>query len=121
MVQKTERPILIFLIVNIINGGRVLHKVKEKKWEMGKQEHIVLSIEAVKEIFRDCFKEQDETLLTIFPNSTKLIHQRLDKLVADIIDIDEKLNENVKDVDDLRKILQVYEDTNDKKLVSIDY
>ena len=62
-----------------------------------------MSVEVVKEIFRDFFKEQEQTLLTILSNSTKLIHQRLDKLEADIIDINEKLKENVTDVDVLIK------------------
>ena len=59
-------------------------------------------------------------LLTIVSNSTKLIHQRLDKIGADIIDITEKLKENVKDVDDLKQSLQMYQDTNGNKLVEID-
>ena len=59
-------------------------------------------------------------LLTIVSNSTKLIHQRLDKIGADIIDITEKLKENIKDVDDLKQSLQMYQDTNDNKLVEID-
>ena len=41
---------------------------------MGKQENVILSVEAVKEIFRDLFKEEDKTLLTIVSNTTKLIH-----------------------------------------------
>ena len=61
-----------------------------------------MSVEVVKEIFRDFFKEQEQTLLTILSNSTKLIHQRLDKLEADIIDINEKLKENVTDVEVLK-------------------
>ena len=69
---------------------------------MGKQENMVLSVEAVKEIFRESFKEQEQMLLTIVSNSTKLIHQTLDKLGTDITDINEKLKENVKDVDELK-------------------
>ena len=61
---------------------------------MKKQENVVLSVEALKEIFRDLFKEQEQTLLTIVSNSTKLLHQRLDKLGANIIDINEKVKKN---------------------------
>ena len=32
---------------------------------MGKQENMVLSVEAIKEIFRDLFKGHEQTLLTI--------------------------------------------------------
>ena len=64
---------------------------------MGKQENMVLSVETAKEVFkfRDLFKEQEQKLLTIFSNSTNFIHQRLGKLGADIIDINEKLKKNV--------------------------
>ena len=81
---------------------------------MGKQEKFVLSVAAVKEIFRDLFKEQEQTLLTIVSNSSKLIHQRLDKIGTNI-DINEKLKENVKDVHELKQSIQMYEDTNDRK------
>ena len=57
---------------------------------MGNQENVVSPVLAVKEIW-DFFKEQEQTLLTIVSSSTKSIHQRLDKLVADIIDINEKV------------------------------
>ena len=67
---------------------------------MGKQKNMVSSVEAVKEIFRDVFKEQTQTLLTIVSNSTELMHQRLYKLGADIIDINEKIKENLKDVEE---------------------
>ena len=76
---------------------------------MGRQKKIVFSVEAVKEIFRNLFKEQEQTLLTIVSNSTNLIHQRLDKLGAGIIDINKKLKKNVKDVDKLKQSLQTYQ------------
>ena len=79
-----------------------------------------MSVEAVKEIFRELFKEQEQTLLMIVSKSTKLIHQRLDKHGTDIIDINEKLKGNIKDVDELKESHQMYEDTNDNKLVEID-
>ena len=56
----------------------------------------------------------------IVSNSTKLIHQRLDKLGADIIDINEKLKESVKDVDKLKQSLPMHQDTNDRKFLEID-
>ena len=64
---------------------------------MGKQETIVLPLEAVKEVFIDLFKEQEQTLLTFVSSSTKLIHHGLDRLGADAIDINEKLKQYVKD------------------------
>ena len=70
---------------------------------MGKQETIVLPLEAVKEVFSDLFKEQEQTLLTFVSSSTKLIHHGLDRLGADAIDINEKLKQYVKDVDELKQ------------------
>ena len=61
-----------------------------------------------------------QTLLIIVSNSSKLIHQRLDKLGTDITDINEKLKQNVKDVDNLKQSLEMYQDTNDNKLMKID-
>ena len=61
-----------------------------------------------------------QTLLIIVSNSSKLIHQRLDKLGTDITDINEKLKQNVKDVDNLKQSLELYQDTNDNKLMKID-
>ena len=74
---------------------------------MGKQENVAFSVEALKEIFRYLFKKQEQTLLTFVSNSTKLIHERLDKLGACIIGINEKLKENVKDVDKFKQSLQM--------------
>ena len=68
---------------------------------MGKQENGVLSVEVVKEIFRDLFKQQEQTLLAIVSNSTKHMHQRLDKIGPDITDIKKKLKEDAKDVNKL--------------------
>lgn len=87
---------------------------------MGKQENVVLSVKGVKEILTDLFKEQEHLLLTIFSNSTKLIYQRLDKLRIDIININEKPKENVKDVDEIKQSLQIYQDINGSKLEETD-
>ena len=68
---------------------------------MGKQENVELSVEVVKEIFRALFKErQEQTLLTIVPDSTKLIHERLDELAVDIY-INQTLKKNGKEVGEL--------------------
>ena len=44
-------------------------------------------------------------LLMLVSNSTKLIHQMLDKLGTDITDVNEKLKGNVKDVNNLKQNL----------------
>ena len=47
---------------------------------MGKQKNVKWSVEAVQEVFRYLFKEQEQTLLTIVSDIADLIHQRLDRL-----------------------------------------
>ena len=51
---------------------------------------------------------------------TNLIHQIIDKLGADIININDKLKENVKDIGELNQSIQMCQDTNDNKLTEID-
>ena len=48
------------MFINVFNVFCI--KLKRKH---GKQENMVLSVEAIKEIFRDLFKGQEQTLLTI--------------------------------------------------------
>ena len=93
-------------------------KLKSKHGKAWK--HDIFCWSSKRNIQRFIQKTRAQTLLTIVSNSTKLIHQRLEKLEADITDINEKLKENVKDIDELKQSLQMYEDTNDKKLVEID-
>ena len=53
-------------------------------------------------------------------SGTKLIHQVPNKLGADIVNINDKLKENVKDIGELNKSIQMSQDTNDYKLEEID-
>ena len=49
-------------------------------------------------------------------SGTKLIHQVPDKLGTDIVNINDKLKENVKDIGELNQSIQMSQDTNDNKL-----
>ena len=53
-------------------------------------------------------------------SGTKLIHQMSDKLGADIVNLNGKLKENVKDIGELNQSIQMSQDTNDNKLGEID-
>ena len=53
-------------------------------------------------------------------SGTKLIHQMPDKLGADIVNINDKLKENVKDIGKLNQSIQMSQETNDNKLEEID-
>ena len=52
-------------------------------------------------------------------SGTKLIHQVPNKLGADIVNINDKLKENVKDIGELNQSIQMSQDTNDNKLEEI--
>ena len=53
-------------------------------------------------------------------SGTKLIYQMSDKLGADIVNINGKLKQNVKDIRELNQSIQMSQDTNDYKLEEID-
>ena len=53
-------------------------------------------------------------------SGTKLIHQILDKLGGGIININDKIKENLKDIGELNQNIQMFEDTNNNKLMEID-
>ena len=53
-------------------------------------------------------------------SGTKLIHQILDKLGGGIININDKIKENLKDIGELNQSIQMFEDTNNNKLMEID-
>ena len=61
-----------------------------------------VSIELVKEIFANMFKEQEEKLLNIVRNSISDTIARLDRLIQEISDNNIKLNDLNKEIDDLK-------------------
>ena len=61
-----------------------------------------VSIELVKEIFANMFKEQEEKLLNIVRNSISDTIARLDRLTQEISDNNIKLNDLNKETDDLK-------------------
>ena len=67
----------------------------------------MLSVDAVKEMFRDLFKKQEQTLIMIVADSIKLIHQRLDELgvkkVSRAIKAKQKIIERITQVKDIQK------------------
>ena len=54
-------------------------------------------------------------------SGTKLIHQILDKLGGGIININDKIKENLKDIGELNQSIQMFEDTNNNKLMEINH
>ena len=55
-----------------------------------------VTIEFVKEIFKEMFQEQQEALLNIISNNTAPLRQSIDKLTIEIKDNNDRLNSIVK-------------------------
>ena len=74
----------------------------------------LLTIESVKEIFREIFKEQQNALVNIVSQNTTPIQTSLDKLTMEIKDKNHRLNNIMKETDDLSKL--TYQNIIDDKL-----
>ena len=71
-------------------------------------------MENVKVLFREMFKEQEQALIKIFSFCTNILNQRLDKLILQVTDNNNKLKEICKETGDLKlsldASLNIYED-----------
>ena len=79
-----------------------------------------VTIEFVKEIFKEMFQEQQEALLNIISNNTAPLRQSIDKLTIEIKDNNDRLNSIVKDTEDLKLSVQTYQDVFDDKIKEIE-
>ena len=62
----------------------------------------LLTIESVKEIFKEMFKEQQNALVNIVSQNTTPLQTSLDKLTVEIKDNNDRLNNIMKETDDLK-------------------
>ena len=79
-----------------------------------------VTIEFVKEIFKEMFQEQQEALLNIISNNTAPLRQSIDKLTIEIKDNNDRLNSIVKDTDDLKLSVQTYQNVFDDKIKELE-
>ena len=79
-----------------------------------------VTIEFVKEIFKEMFQEQQEALLNIISSNTAPLHQSIDKLTIEIKDNNDRLNSMVKDTDDLKLSVQTYQNVFDDKIKELE-
>ena len=65
---------------------------------------LFLTIESVKEIFQQIFKEQQNALVNIASQDTTPVQISLDKLTMEIKDNNHRLNNIMKETDDLSQL-----------------
>ena len=75
----------------------------------------LLTIEIL-EIFKGMFKEQQNSLLNIVFQNTTPIQTSLDKLTMEIKDNNDRLNNIMKETDDLKLSIETYQNITDDKL-----
>ena len=78
-----------------------------------------VSIELVKEIFTNMFKDQEEKLLNIVRNGISDTNARLDQLTQEVSDNNIKLNDSSKETDDLKLSIETSQEINDEKFKEI--
>ena len=78
-----------------------------------------ISIELVKEIFTNMFKDQEEKLLNIVRNGISDTNARLDQLTQEVSDNNIKLNDSSKETDDLKLSIETSQEINDEKFKEI--
>ena len=95
--------------------------IKQMKWKKNTSNtsDASVSIELVKEIFANMFKEQEEKLLNIVRNSISDTIARLDRLTQEISDNNIKLNDLSKETDDLKLSIETSQEINDEKFKEI--
>ena len=78
-----------------------------------------VSIELVKEIFTNMFKEQEEKRLNIVRNGVSDTNARLDRLTQEISDNNIKLNDLSKETDDFKLSIETSQEITDEKFKEI--
>ena len=73
----------------------------------------LLTIDSVKEIFKEMFKEQKHALVNIVSQNTTPLQTSLDKLTMEIKDSNDRLNNIMKETDDLKLIIETYQNITD--------
>ena len=76
----------------------------------------LLTIDSVKEIFREMFKEQQNALVNIVSQNTTPPQTSLDKLAMEIKDNNDRLNNIMKETNDLKLSIETYQNITDDKL-----
>ena len=103
-------------IINKPYGGKNSYFTIEEESD----KNSFVTIEFMKEIFKEMFQEQQEALLNIISSNTAPLCQSIDKLTLEIKDNNDRLNSIVKDTEDLKLSVQTYQDVFDDKIKEIE-
>ena len=95
------------------------YKANEMEKSTSNTSDASVSIEPVKEIFTNTFKEQEEKLLNIVRNGISDTKARLDRLTKEISDSNIKLNDLSKETDDLKLSIETSQEITDEKFKEI--
>ena len=75
----------------------------------------LISIESVKEIFKEIFKEQQNALVNIVSQNATPLQTSLDKSTMEIKDNNDRLNNVMKQIDDLKLSIETFQNITDDK------
>ena len=73
----------------------------------------LLTIGSVKEIFKEMFKEQQNALVNIVSQNAAPLQTSLDKFTMEIKDNNDRLNNIMKETDDLKLSIETYQNITD--------
>ena len=79
-----------------------------------------ITINTVKELFQEMFKEQQKALLDIVSTNTTPLQKSLDRLSIQIQDNSSRLENIIKETDDLKLSLEATQEMQDEKIKSIE-
>ena len=79
----------------------------------------IISINTVKELFQEMFKEQQKALLDIVSTNTTPLQKSLDRLSIQIQDNSNRLENIIKETDDLKLSLEATQEMLDEKIKSV--
>ena len=76
--------------------------------------------ETVIDIFKEMLKEQEQTLVNISSDSSDLMNKTIHKLIAEIKESSNRLENILKDTDELKLSLELYHEINDNKVKKLE-
>lgn len=77
-------------------------------------------MEADKDLFKEMLNKQEQILSNILSNGPDLIKKTLYKLTVEIKERDNSLKKTLKEIDELKLSLEVYQDINDNKIKNLE-
>ena len=105
-------------IINWLSAGRNSYfTVSDDNTDDFSVNNGLLTIDSVKEIFKEMLKEQQKALINIVSQNKTPLQTSFDKSIMDIKDNNDRLNNIMKETDDLKLSIETYQNiTDDDKL-----